>query len=219
MKMGGEILRLGAKGARPPCWPEKVSDKSLKQAVSPRHPLFGCSHPQQGAQEQAQVKARRRDLMPLSKIFCSLKRGPAHSAFIKDVLEAAFQVHAALAQERFTRLALNGTHGAMKSFPQRGGQSLLATPGSVGVPDYCANVELLDLGNFLDGKVAFVRGERAHDTILFIDCDPVDHFHRAGYPLAQSLRESPLRENRRGGSSKTKRNSRGGARQESRHSA
>ena len=128
--------------------------------------------------------------MPLSKIFCSLKRGPAHSAFIKDVLEAAFQVHAALAQERFTRLALNGTRGAMKSFPQRGGQSFLATPGSVGVPDYCANVELLDLGNFLDGKVAFVRGERAHDTILFIDCDPVDHFHRAGYSLAQSLRVS-----------------------------
>ena len=60
--------------------------------------------------------------MPLSKIFCSLKRGPAHSAFIKDVLEAAFQVHAALAQERFTRLALNGTRGAMKSFPQRGGR-------------------------------------------------------------------------------------------------
>jgi hypothetical protein len=121
MKMGGEILRLGAKGARPPCWPEKVSDKSLKQAVSPRHPLFGCSHPQQGAQEQAQVKARRSNFVSLSEIFFSPKRGPAHSAFIKDVFEAAFQVHAALAQKRLPRLALDGASGTMKSFSQRGG--------------------------------------------------------------------------------------------------
>ena len=76
----------------------------------------------------------------------------------------------------------------MKSFSQRGGQSFLATPGSVSVPDYCANVELLDLGNFLDGKVAFVRCERAYNTILLVGHDAVDHFHRAGYPLAQSLR-------------------------------
>ena len=115
--MGSAEIHRPFSKAKPPCWPEKVNDKSLKQAVSPCHPLFWGSNSQQSAEEQAQVKARRRDLMPLSKIFCSLKRGPAHSAFIKDVLEAAFQVHAALAQERFTRLALNGTRGAMKSFP------------------------------------------------------------------------------------------------------
>ena len=33
--------------------------------------LCGVSNSQQSAEEQAQVKARRRDLMPLSKIFCS----------------------------------------------------------------------------------------------------------------------------------------------------
>ena len=92
--------------------------------------------------------------MPLSEIFCSLECGSAHSAFVKDVLEAAFQVHAAIAQKRPPRLTFDGTSGTMKSFSQRGGQSFLATPGSVGLPDYCANVELLDLGNFLDGKVA-----------------------------------------------------------------
>jgi hypothetical protein len=112
------------------------------------------------------------------------------SAFVKDVLEAAFQVHAALAQKPFTRLAFNSTRGAMKSFAQRGSQSFFAAPGSVGVPDYCANVELLDLDNFLDGKVAFVRSERAHDAILFVGYDALDRFHRAGYPLAQSLRVS-----------------------------
>ena len=58
----------------------------------------------------------------------------------------------------------------------------------MGVPDYRANVELLDLGDFLDGKVAFVCGERAHDPILLVGYDAIDHFHRAGYPLAQSLR-------------------------------
>ena len=117
--------------------------------------------------------------MPLSEILCSLEGGSAQSAFVKDVLKAAFQVHAALAQKRFARLALNGTRGTMKSFAQRGGQSFLATPGSVGIPDYRANVELLDLSNFLDGKVAFVRGERAHDTILLVGHDAIDHFHRA----------------------------------------
>ena len=55
-------------------------------------------------------------------------------------------------------------------------------------PRYCANVELLDLGDFLDGKVALVCGERAHDAILFVGDDAVDHFHRGGYPLAQCLR-------------------------------
>ena len=183
------MLHFGAKGAKPPYWPQKVSDKSLKQAESPRHPLFGCSHSEQGAQQQAQVKASRRNLVSLSEIFCSLERGPAHSAFIKDVLEAAFQVHPALAQKPLARLALNGTSSAMKSFSQRGGQAFLAAPGSVGIPDYRANIELLDLGNFLDGKVAFVRCERAYNTILLVGHDAVDHFHRAGYPLAQSIRK------------------------------
>ena len=76
------------------------------------------------------------------------------SAFVEDVLKAAFQVHAALAQKRFARLALDGTGGTMKSFAQWGAQSFLAAPGSIRVPDDRANVELLDLGDFLDGKVA-----------------------------------------------------------------
>ena len=80
--------------------------------------------------------------MSLSEIFCSLEGGSAQSPFVKDVLKAAFQVHAALAQKRFARLALNSTRSAMKSFAQRSSQSFLATPGSVGVPDYCANIEL-----------------------------------------------------------------------------
>ena len=126
--------------------------------------------------------------MSLSEIFCSLEGGSAQSACVKDVLKAAFQVHAALAQKRLARLAFNGTRRAMKSFAQRDGQTFLATPGRVGIPDYCANVELLDLGNFLDGKVAFVRGERAHDTILLVGYDAIDHFHRTAYPRAQSLR-------------------------------
>ena len=110
------MLHFGAKGAKRPYWPQKVSDKSLKQAESPRHPLFGCSHSEQGAQQQTQVKAGRRNLVSLSEIFCSLEGGPAHSAFIKDMLEAAFQVHPALAQKPLARLALNGTSSAMKSF-------------------------------------------------------------------------------------------------------
>ena len=51
-----------------------------------------------GAHQQAPVKAGRRDLVPLSEIFCSLECvARAQSAFVKDVLKAAFQVHAALA--------------------------------------------------------------------------------------------------------------------------
>jgi hypothetical protein len=42
-----------------------------------------------------QIKASRSNLVPLGEIFFSLERSAAHSAFIKDVLEAAFQVHAA----------------------------------------------------------------------------------------------------------------------------
>jgi hypothetical protein len=42
-----------------------------------------------------QIKASRSNLVPLGEIFVSLERSAAHSAFIKDVLEAAFQVHAA----------------------------------------------------------------------------------------------------------------------------
>jgi hypothetical protein len=41
---------------------------------------------------------------------------PLPSAFVKDVLEAAFQVHPALLQKSLARLALNGTSSAMKSF-------------------------------------------------------------------------------------------------------
>src|SRR4029077_14215485 len=128
------------------------------------------------------------DLVALSEIFGSLEGGSAQSAFVKEMLKAAFQMHAALAQERFPRLALDGTSGAMQSFAQRGAQSFLATPGSVGVPDYRANIELLDLRNFLDGEVAFVCGVRAHDAIPLVGYDAVDHLHRTGYPLAQSLR-------------------------------
>ena len=68
--------------------------------------------------------------MSLREIFCSLERGSTQSAFVKDVLEAAFQVHAALAQKGFTRLALDGTGSTMKSSAQRGGQTFLATPGA-----------------------------------------------------------------------------------------
>jgi hypothetical protein len=96
--------------------PVKASDNSLKQATGACHPLFWGSHPEQGTQEQAQVKASRRNLVSLSEVFFSPERGPAHSAFVKDVLEAAFQMHAALAQKRFARLALDGTGGAIKGF-------------------------------------------------------------------------------------------------------
>ena len=94
----------------------KVSCKSFKRAIGSRRPLFGGSHSHQGAQEQAQVKAGRRNLVALIEIVFSSERGPAHSAFIQNMLEAAFQVHAAFSQKRLTRLALNGTGGAMKSF-------------------------------------------------------------------------------------------------------
>jgi hypothetical protein len=63
----------------------------------------------------------------------------------------------------------------MKSLAQRGGQSLLATPSSVNVSNDRANVELLDLGDFLDGKVAFVGGQRTHHTILLVGHNAVDH--------------------------------------------
>ena len=110
--------------------------------MGPCHPLFWGSNSQEGTHQQAQIKAGRRDLVPLSEIFCSLEGGSAQSAFVKEMLKAAFQMHAALAQKHFARLALDGTSGAMKSFAQRGAQSFLATPDSVGVPDYRANIEL-----------------------------------------------------------------------------
>ena len=114
--MGDEIFRCSAESAKPPCLPAKVSEKSLKQAIGPCYPLFWGSHSEQGAQQQSQVKASRRNLVPLGEIFFSLERGSAHSAFIKDVLETAFQVHPALLQKSIARLALNGTSSAMKSF-------------------------------------------------------------------------------------------------------
>jgi hypothetical protein len=47
--------------------------------------------------------------------FSVLEHGSTQSAFAKDVLEAAFQMYAALAQRPFAKLAFNGTRGAMKS--------------------------------------------------------------------------------------------------------
>jgi hypothetical protein len=91
----------GVKAAKPQSSPAKVSDNSLKQGIGPCHPLFWGSNSQQSTHQQAQVKASRRNLVALSEIFCSLERGSAQSAFVKDVLKAAFQVHAALAQKRF----------------------------------------------------------------------------------------------------------------------
>ena len=44
----------------------------------------------------------------------SPERGLARSAFVKDTLEAAFQMYAALAQKRLARLALDGTGAAIK---------------------------------------------------------------------------------------------------------
>ena len=156
--------------------------------MGPCHPLFWGSNSQEATHQQTQIKAGRRDLVALSEIFCSLEGRSAQAAFVKEMLKAAFQLHAALAQKRFARLALDGTSGAMQSFAQRRAQSFLATPRSVGVPDYRANIELLDLGNFLDGEVAFVCGERAHDAIPLLGYDAVDHLHHRGYPLAQGLR-------------------------------
>ena len=101
----------------------------------PCHPLFWGSNSQENTHQQAQVKASRRDLVAFSEILCSPEGGSAQSAFVKDLLKAAFQVHAALAQKGFTRLALDGTGSATKSLAQRGGQTFLATPGCVNVPD------------------------------------------------------------------------------------
>ena len=78
--------------------------------------MFGGSRSHQGAQEQAHVKAGCGNLVALIEIVFSSERGPAHSAFIQDVLEAALQVHAAFSQKRITRFVLNGIGGAMKSF-------------------------------------------------------------------------------------------------------
>jgi hypothetical protein len=63
-----------------------------------------------------------------------LERGSAQSAFVKDVLKAAFQVHAALAQKRFARVALDGTGGTMKSFAQRSGQTSLRRRAALASP-------------------------------------------------------------------------------------
>jgi hypothetical protein len=134
---------------------QRQAINSLKQAIGPCHPLFWGSHPQQGAQRQAQIKASRSNLVPLGEIFFSLERSAAHSAFIKDVLEAAFQVHAALAQKRFARLALYGTSGAIKDFSQRGGQSFFATPGTVGVPDHPCE---LSQPSFTSSRSGAIRG-------------------------------------------------------------
>ena len=68
----------------------------------PCHPLFWGSNSQENTHQQAQVKASRRDLVAFSEILCSPEGGSAQSAFVKDVLKAAFQVHAALAQKGFT---------------------------------------------------------------------------------------------------------------------
>jgi hypothetical protein len=109
MKMGDGIFRCSAESAKLPRLPAKASEKSLKQAIGPCYPLFWSSHSEQGAQQQAQVKASRRNLVPLGEILFSLEGGPAHSAFVKDVLEGAFQVHPSLAQKSLAGLALNGT--------------------------------------------------------------------------------------------------------------
>jgi hypothetical protein len=68
--------------------------------------LFWGSNSQESTHQQAQVKASRRDLVAFSEVLCCLEGGSAQSAFVKDVLKAAFQVHAAPAQKRFARLAL-----------------------------------------------------------------------------------------------------------------
>jgi hypothetical protein len=183
-----KVLDRAQKGKNLQSSPAKISNKILKQTTGPCHPLFWGSNSQEGTHQQTQIEAGRRDLVPLSEIFCSLEGGSAQSAFVKEMLKAAFQMHSALAQKRFARPALDGTSGAMKSFAQRGAQSFLATPGRVSVPDYRTNIELLNLGNFLDGEVAFVCGERAHDAIALVGYDAVDHLHRTSYSLAQCLR-------------------------------
>jgi hypothetical protein len=87
----------------------------------------------------------------------------AQSALVKDVLKAAFQVHAALAQKRFARLALDGTGGTMKSFAQRGAQSFLAAPGNIGVPDDRAHVE--GINRKIRGLLASAFGFHDHDFL------------------------------------------------------
>ena len=75
----------------------KVCDKSLKRLTGPCHPLFWGSDSQDSAHQQAWIKAGGRDLVPLSEIGCSPQRGSTQSTLVKDMLETAFQVHAALA--------------------------------------------------------------------------------------------------------------------------
>ena len=131
-----KVLDRAQRGKKLQSSPAKISNEVLKQTMGPCHPLFWGSNSQEGTHQQTQIKAGGRDLVPLSEIFCSLEGGSAQSALVQEMLKAAFQVHSALAQKRFARLALDGTSGAMKSFAQRGAQSFLATPGSVGIPDY-----------------------------------------------------------------------------------
>ena len=80
-----------------------------------------------------------------SEDFPSPGRAARRTAFIKNVPEAAFQVHAALAQKRPPRPSLDGTSGTMKSFGS--GPAAFPRAGRIGVPDHRANVELVDLGN------------------------------------------------------------------------
>ena len=64
--------------------PVKVSNKVLKQAIGPCHPLFWGPNSQEGTQQQTQVKAGRGDLIPFREILCSLEGGSAQSAFVKE---------------------------------------------------------------------------------------------------------------------------------------
>ncbi len=63
------------------------------------------------------LKQAASNFVSLGEIFFSLERGPAHSAFLKDVLEAAFQVHPALARTRASlQAALFSSPISLKTF-------------------------------------------------------------------------------------------------------
>ena len=96
------ILLVLARESRKQSLPVKVSDNTLKQATGACDPLFAVPTPSRARRSRLRLKQ------------ASPERGLAHSAFVKGVLEAAFQMYAALAQKRLARLALDGTGGAIK---------------------------------------------------------------------------------------------------------
>src|SRR6266511_4369707 len=97
--------------------------------------------------------------MTFAEFLAATQRGATQAAMIEHMTKAAYEMFAPLAQQRFAALAAQRSTGSSQGAAMFFAGLVHPSLGGVWVGNDWTHAALVQLGNLLDGKVAFVRGQ------------------------------------------------------------